>query len=45
MNVELGMRKAEKEMAECLIFTFSAFRIPNSEFLELKLWLGNLQST
>ena len=32
MNVEFGMRKAEKEMIECLMFIFSAFRIPTSEF-------------
>ena len=31
-NSECGMRNAEKEMLECLIFIFSAFRIPNSEF-------------
>jgi len=31
-NVEVGMRNAEKALAECLIFIFSAFRIPNSTF-------------
>ena len=35
MNVVFGMRNAEKEMLECLIFIFSAFRIPNSEFERL----------
>ena len=33
MNVEFGMRNVEKEVVECLIFRFSAFRIPTSEFL------------
>jgi len=33
MNVEFGMRNVEKEMVECLIVIFSAFRIPTSEFL------------
>ncbi len=32
MNVEFGMRIAEKELAECLIFIISAFRIPPSAF-------------
>jgi len=32
MNVEFGMWNAEKEMVECLIFIFSAFYIPTSEF-------------
>jgi len=31
-NSELGMRNAEKEMAECQIVIFSAFRIPTSTF-------------
>jgi hypothetical protein len=34
-NAEGGMRNAEKEKAECLKFTFSAFRIPNSPFIYL----------
>jgi hypothetical protein len=33
MNVEFGMRNAEKERAERLIFIISAFRIPTSAFL------------
>ena len=32
MNVEFGMRNVEKEVVECLIFRFSAFRIPHSNF-------------
>jgi hypothetical protein len=32
MNVEIGMRNVEKEVFECLIFIFSTFRIPTSEF-------------
>ena len=32
MNVEFGMRNVEKEMVECLIFIFSEFRIPHSNF-------------
>ena len=31
-NWECGRWNSEKEIAECLIFIFSAFRIPNSEF-------------
>ena len=31
-NSECGMGNGEKKMAECLIFKFSAFRIPTSEF-------------
>ena len=33
LNVEVGMRNAEKELAERLIFIISAFRIPTSAFL------------
>jgi hypothetical protein len=29
---ECGMGKAEREVVECLVFVFSAFRIPTSEF-------------
>ena len=32
LNAECGRWNSEKEIAECLIFIFSAFRIPNSEF-------------
>jgi hypothetical protein len=32
MNSEGGMRNAENEMTECLIFIISAFRIRTSEF-------------
>ena len=32
MNAEVGMRNAEKELADCLLIIFSAFRIPTSEF-------------
>jgi len=33
MNVEFGMRNAQKELAECLVFIISAFPIPTSAFL------------
>ncbi len=32
-NSELGMRNAEKEMAECQVVIISAFRIPTSTFI------------